>query len=101
SPQQDRLALACTNGLAGANPIRKGPFVVAASPDLQASTASGTQPANLNFLRKVDKTPASALAPLPADPLRASDAAPPAHRKPIKYRVEAPQLRPGTVDVIV
>lgn len=100
-PQQGRLGLACTNALAGANPIRKGPFVVPASADLQASTTQGAAPGAVSFTRKVDRTPPAAVAALPADPLRASDAAAPSHRKPIKYMVEAPNFRAGTVDVLV
>jgi DNA phosphorothioation-dependent restriction protein DptH len=100
-PQQDRLTLGCTNGLPDASPVRKGPFVVAMAPELRASTASGTPPGALNFTRKVDRTLPVPIPPLPTDPLRATDAAPTTHRKPIKYKVEAPNLRPGTVDVLV
>lgn len=100
-PRQDRLVLACTNGLAGANPVRKGLFIVATNVELQASAASGARPTAVTFTRKVDRTAPTILPPSPADPLRATDPAPASHRKPIKYKVEAPDFRPGTVDLVV
>jgi DNA phosphorothioation-dependent restriction protein DptH len=98
---QERLQLTCTNGLTGGLPVRGQPFIVATNPDLQASTASGVQPRTLIFTRKVDRIAATPIPPLATDPLRTTDAAPPVHRKAIKYKVEAPNHRPGSVDVIV
>lgn len=100
-PPQGRLALTCTNGLPGASPIRKGPFVVANSAELSASAPQGPLPAGITFSRKVDRTPETNVPALATDPSRAEDAATPAHRKPIKYKVEAPTYRPGKVDVLV
>ncbi|MDX2130430.1 MAG: Holliday junction DNA helicase RuvB C-terminal domain-containing protein [Planctomycetota bacterium] len=100
-PQQGRLALACTNGLAGASPVRKGPFVVTTTAELQASAAQGAVPGPLSFTRKVDRAQPVAVPPLAMDPSRVSDAAAPAHRKPLTYKVEANNFRAGTVDVIV
>ena len=100
-PRQDRLVLACINGLPGASPIRKGAFVTATTAELRASTAAGTQPPALTFTRKVDRAVPGIIPTLPADPLRATDVVTTTHRKPIKYKVEAPNYRPGTVDVIV
>lgn len=99
--QQERFTLTCANGLAAASPVRRGPFVVAAVAELQASSAAGVATGVAVFTRKVDRTPSTPITPDPANPLRATDAAPPKHRKPIKYKVEAPTLRPGTVDVLV
>ncbi len=100
-PQQGRLALACTNALAGANPVRKGPFVVTTTAELHASTSQGAVPGPLAFTRKIDRTPPVAVPPLATDPSRVSDATTPVHRKPAKYKVEANNFRAGTVDVIV
>ncbi len=100
-PQQGRLALTCMNGLPGANPVRKGPFVVASDVELRASTSPGPLPAGVTFSRKIDRAPETAVAPLPMDSSKATDAAVPNHRKPIKYKAEAPTFRAGTVDVIV
>lgn len=98
---QDRLALACTNALAGACPLRGGPFVVLSTAELQASTSSGAPLGAVTFTRKVDRAAPSAINALLSDPLKAIDQAVPPHRKPIKYRVEAPNHRPGSVDVLV
>jgi Holliday junction resolvasome RuvABC ATP-dependent DNA helicase subunit len=98
---QDRLVLTCTNGLPGVNPIARGPFVVLSTPELAASSKSGIAPGTARFSRKVDRSPESVLAPLSTDPLCCTDAAPPAHRKPIKYKVDAPTFKAGTVDVLV
>ncbi len=98
---QDRLALACTNALANARPLRGGPFVVASSADLQASTNSGGPLGAVTFTRKVDRTAPSALAALPSDPLRATDQGVPTHLKPIKYKVEALNHRPGSINILV
>lgn len=100
-PQQGRLALACTNGLPGANPVRKGPFVVTTTAELHASTSQGAVPGPLTFTRKVDRTPPMGVPPLATDPSRVSDGAVPAHRKPAKFKVEANNFRAGSVDVIV
>jgi DNA phosphorothioation-dependent restriction protein DptH len=99
-PRLDRLVLACTNALASASPIRGGPFVVATSPQLQAGTVSGAQPATITFTRKVDKAAPVAIAADAGDPLRAVDVSPAVHRKAIKYKVVAPNHRPGTVHVL-
>ncbi len=99
--QLDRLVLACTNGLPGANPLRGGPFVVASAPDLSASSQSGNTPSIVNFSRKVDRLAAVPLPPSTTDPKKCTDATPPAHRKPVKYAAEATNCRAGTVDVLV
>lgn len=100
APRQDPLALACTNALPGVSPLRRGPFVVASSVELQASVSSGPTPGTPTFTRKIARTPPQDLPALPADPLRATDSAPPPHRKPIKYTVVAPNFRPGSVPVL-
>jgi DNA phosphorothioation-dependent restriction protein DptH len=99
--RQDRLTLACTNGLAGAAPLRGGPFIVASSPELVASSGSGIPPPSVSFSRKVDRAVPVQVAPSASDPLRCIDTTPPAHRKAIKYKVDTPNSRAGTVDVLV
>lgn len=98
---QGRLTLTCTNGLLGGRPLRKGPFVVSSTAELQASNASGAPIPGLTFSRKIDRAAAVQLTPAAANPLQCSDTAPPAHRKPIKYKIEAPNCRPGSVDILV
>jgi len=100
APRQDPLALTCTNALQGVSPLRRGPFVVASSVELQASVSSGPIPDTPTFMRKLDRTAPQDVPALPADPLRATDAIPPPHRKPIKYNVVAPNFRPGSVAVL-
>lgn len=97
----DRLVLTCTNGLPGASPLRGGPFIVASTPELRASSQSGTPPGAVNFSRKVDRLPPVQVPASPTNPMACLDAAPPAHRKPIKYTAGALNCRPGTVDVLV
>ena len=97
----DRLVLACTNGLAGANPLRSGPFIVASTPQLRASSQSGTTPSAVDFSRKVDRLAPVLLPASTTDPMECTDATPPAHRKPIRYAADAPNCRAGTVDVLV
>lgn len=98
---QERLVITCTNGLVGAQPLRGGSFVVLATPELRASSGSGSPPAAVNFSRKVDRAPAVQLVASQGDPLCCLDGAPPTHRKSIKYKVEASNYRAGTVDVLV
>lgn len=93
---QERIALTCTNGLAGVQPITGGPFVTASRPELRATSATALNP---TFARKIDRSPWVAVA-VAGNPMLCVDANPPVHRKPIKYRAEAQNHRPGTVDVI-
>ncbi len=97
---QDRLAIACTNALAVANPVKAGPFVVASDVRLRASSTSPTPVTAATFSRKVDRAAPTALGALASDPLRALDQGPPTHRRPVKYRVEAAGHRPGSIDVL-
>jgi len=98
-PAQGRLSLACTNALPGASNLHRGCFVVQTAPDLLATSATAP-PATVTFTRRVDRAPPVALAPWPTDPFRASDPAPPAHRKPVKYMVDSAGYRSGAADVI-
>ena len=98
-PAQGRLSLTCTNALPGASPFHGGCFVVETGPDLLATSATAP-PAAVAFTRRVDRATPVALAPWPTDPFRASDPAPAVHRKPVKYKVDAPGHRSGAVDVI-
>ena len=100
-PQIDRLVLACTNALPGVSPLRGGPFIVASAPHLRASSQSGNVPSTVDFSRKVDRLAPEALPASTTDPAECTDTVPPSHRKPIKYAINAPSYRAGTVDVLV
>jgi DNA phosphorothioation-dependent restriction protein DptH len=100
SQPQDRLNLTCVNGLANAQPLRGGPYIVLSAPELHASSAAGAAPPVVNFSRKVDRTASVYLPPVQTTPFQCLDSGPPIHRKPIKYKAEALNYRAGTVDVL-
>lgn len=97
---QDRLAIACSNALAVARPIKGGPFVVESGVELQARSTAATAGLVVAFSRKVDRAAPTPVVALPHNPLHAEDAAPPRHRRPIKYKAEAMDHRPGSIDVL-
>jgi DNA phosphorothioation-dependent restriction protein DptH len=94
TPPQDRLM----SGRA----LPGGPHIVLNAPSFQVSSASGTPAATVSFSRKVDRTASVQLPAVQTAPLQCQDSAAPAHRKPIKYKAEAPpNYRAGSVDVLV
>lgn len=94
---QDRISLTCTNALPGVQPLTSGPFITASAAELRATSTTAVNP---SFVRKVDRTPWDAV-PVAGNPMLCVDANPPVHRKAIKYRAEAQNHRPGSVEVIV
>ena len=76
-----------------------GPFVVSSAPSFQVRRCRHS-PGLVTFSRKVDRSPSFNLTPAQATPLQCQDLTAPTHRKPIKYKADAPNFRDGTVDVI-
>ncbi|MGJ4897492.1 Holliday junction DNA helicase RuvB C-terminal domain-containing protein [Bradyrhizobium oligotrophicum] len=97
---RDRLTLSCTNALPSARPLPGGPFVVINTVELEVTTSSGSMPGGVVFSKKIDRAVPAAVTASQANPMQCIDATAVIHRKPMKYKADAPQFRSGTVDVI-